>query len=100
MDGYCSHRPSSPENPPSVQHLSTGRRASRIFGSCSTRWKDVRERSPLFVGLALRAHGFDLRIQLVDAEAVIWKQFLAQVLPYFRGHKLLFVLDATPFQDE
>ena len=60
----------------------------------------MRERSPLFVGLALRAHGFDLRIQLVDAEAVIWKQFLAQVLPYFRGHKLLFVLDATPFQDE
>ncbi len=30
----------------------------------------------------------------------IWKQFLAQVLPYFQGQKLRFVLDATPFQDE
>lgn len=32
--------------------------------------------------------------------AVIWKQFLAQVLPYFAGQKLRLVLDATPFQDE
>lgn len=32
--------------------------------------------------------------------AFVWKQFLAQVLPYFRGQKLRFVLDATPFQDE
>ncbi|MFL5665182.1 MAG: transposase [Ktedonobacteraceae bacterium] len=31
---------------------------------------------------------------------VIWKQFVAQVLPYFRGQKLHFVLDNTPFQDE
>lgn len=34
------------------------------------------------------------------AVAFIWKQFLAQVLPYFRGQQLRFVLDATPFQDE
>jgi hypothetical protein len=32
--------------------------------------------------------------------ALIWKQFLAQLLPYFAGHKLRLVLDATPFQDE
>src|SRR5947209_11992201 len=32
--------------------------------------------------------------------AFIWKQFLGQVLPYFAGQKLRFVLDATPFQDE
>src|SRR3989442_13052642 len=31
---------------------------------------------------------------------LIWKLFLAQVLPYFRGKKLYFVLDLTPFQDE
>ncbi len=31
---------------------------------------------------------------------VIWKLFLAQVLPYFRGQTLHFVLDNTPFQDE
>ena len=30
----------------------------------------------------------------------VWKLFLAQVLPYFRGKKLYFVLDLTPFQDE
>ena len=30
----------------------------------------------------------------------VWKQFLAQILPYFRGQLLRFVLDATPFQDE
>ena len=30
----------------------------------------------------------------------IWEQFLRQVLPFFRGQKLRFVLDATPFQDE
>src|SRR2546423_3077915 len=32
--------------------------------------------------------------------AFVWKQFLAQVLPYFGGQKLRFVLDATPFQEE
>jgi hypothetical protein len=32
--------------------------------------------------------------------AFVWKQFLAQVLPYFRGQHLRFVLDATPFQEE
>jgi Transposase DDE domain len=32
--------------------------------------------------------------------AFVWKQFLAQVLPYFQGQKLRFVLDATPFQQE
>jgi len=30
----------------------------------------------------------------------VWKLFLAQVLSYFRGKKLSFVLDLTPFQDE
>jgi hypothetical protein len=30
----------------------------------------------------------------------VWKLFLAQVLAYFRGKKLSFVLDLTPFQDE
>src|SRR5437870_4542157 len=30
----------------------------------------------------------------------VWKLFLAQVLPYFRGKKLYFVLDLTPFQDD
>ena len=30
----------------------------------------------------------------------VWKLFLAQVLSYFRGKKLYFVLDLTPFQDE
>lgn len=34
------------------------------------------------------------------AVACVWKQFLAQVLPYFQGHRLRFVLDATPFQDQ
>src|SRR6266487_3327551 len=31
---------------------------------------------------------------------MIWKLFFAQVLPSFRGQKLHFVLDNTPFQDE
>jgi hypothetical protein len=31
---------------------------------------------------------------------LIWKLFLAQVLAPFRGQKLYFVLDNTPFQDE
>src|SRR6266581_6588350 len=30
----------------------------------------------------------------------VWKLFLAQVLAPFRGQKLYFVLDLTPFQDE
>ena len=30
----------------------------------------------------------------------VWKLFLAQVLAYFRGKQLYFVLDVTPFQDE
>jgi hypothetical protein len=29
----------------------------------------------------------------------VWKQFLSQVLPYFRGKGLVFVLDNTPFND-
>jgi hypothetical protein len=32
--------------------------------------------------------------------AFVWKQFLAQVLPYFGGQKLRLVLDATPIQEE
>jgi len=30
----------------------------------------------------------------------VWKLLLAQVVAYFRGKKLYFVLDLTPFQDE
>ena len=29
----------------------------------------------------------------------VWKQFLSQVLPYWQGQKLRFVLDCTPFDD-
>lgn len=32
--------------------------------------------------------------------SAVWKLFLAQVLAYFRGKQLYFVLDVTPFQDE
>src|SRR3989442_14691234 len=30
----------------------------------------------------------------------VWELFLAQVVSYFRGKQLSFVLDLTPFQDE
>jgi hypothetical protein len=29
----------------------------------------------------------------------VWKQFLTQVLPYFRDKPLRFVLDMTPFNE-
>jgi hypothetical protein len=34
----------------------------------------------------------------VEVEAV-WEQFLAQVLPYWRGHEVTLILDLTPFEE-
>ncbi len=42
MDGYYSRPPSSPENPPFAQPLSTGRRASRTSHLSSTLWNSAR----------------------------------------------------------